>query len=79
MITILLSILSEISWISIGQERPTQVGPQISLFPIIWAILRKNGQNTDFPLNSESSLDRTKMFLDASSIVYSFSSDPEGE
>jgi hypothetical protein len=28
-----------------------------------WKNLRKNDQNTDFSLNSESSLGRTKMFL----------------
>jgi hypothetical protein len=42
-------------------------GPQINFFPIIWAAVRqkpkKNGQNTDFSLNSESSLGRTKIFL----------------
>ncbi len=40
-------------------------GPQF--FPVIWAAIcqkpKENGQNSDFSLNSESSLGRTKIFL----------------
>jgi hypothetical protein len=42
-------------------------GPQFIISPIIWAAicrkLRKNGQKIDVPLNSETSLSCTRMFL----------------
>jgi hypothetical protein len=46
----------------IKQGRPTQVGLWAAdqFFLIIWATIY---QNTDFSLNSESSLGRTKIFL----------------